>query len=104
MLQVHRLVQQLPNPNTRMLEMLLSHLANIVVKCDKNLMTVANLGVCFGRAVNEMFPKFSQYSEKALGESDNLTYLSHLIIFKDTMIVGHLDIVTLSESRVFQLL
>merc|ERR1719210_887032 len=31
-----------------MLEMLLSHLAKVVVKCDKNLMTVANLGVCFG--------------------------------------------------------
>ena len=45
----HRLVQQLPNPNTRMLEMLLSHLANIVVKCDKNLMTIAYLGVCFGK-------------------------------------------------------
>merc|ERR1719290_340627 len=31
-----------------MLEMLLIHLSNVVVKCDKNLMTVANLGVCFG--------------------------------------------------------
>ena len=31
-----------------MLEMLLSHLAKVVVKCDKNLMTVANLAVCFG--------------------------------------------------------
>ena len=28
--------------------MLLSHLSRVVVKCDKNLMTVANLGVCFG--------------------------------------------------------
>jgi len=45
---VHRLIQQLPGPNARMLEMLLSHLSNVVVKCDKNLMTVANLGVCFG--------------------------------------------------------
>ena len=60
--------------------MLLSHLANIVVKCDKNLMTVANLGVCFGRVVNEMFLKFPQYSE-----NNNLTYLSYLMIFKDTM-------------------
>ena len=51
-----------------MLEMLLSHLANIVVKCDKNLMTVANLGVCFGRAAEDFF-KVSTilYSEKALG-------------------------------------
>merc|ERR1719232_2198881 len=45
---VHRLIQQLPSPHHRMLEMLLSHLAKIVDKCDKNLMTVANLGVCFG--------------------------------------------------------
>ena len=49
MFHVHILVQQLPNPNTRMLEMLLSHLANIEVK---NLMTIAYLGVCFGKAVN----------------------------------------------------
>ena len=46
--QVHCLVQQLPHPHHRMLEMLLSHLAKTAVKCDKNLMTVSNLGVCFG--------------------------------------------------------
>merc|ERR1719460_191004 len=46
--QIHRLVQQLPSPNQRMLEILLSHLANVVDKSDKNLMTVSNLGVCFG--------------------------------------------------------
>jgi len=46
--QIHRLVQQLPSPNQRMLEILLSHLANVVEKSDKNLMTVSNLGVCFG--------------------------------------------------------
>merc|ERR1719474_722216 len=38
----------LPSPNQRMLEILLSHLANVVEKSDKNLMTVSNLGVCFG--------------------------------------------------------
>ena len=58
MLQVHRLVQQLPNPNTRMLEMLLSHLANIEVK---NLMTIAYLGVCFSKAVNEVFILYILY-------------------------------------------
>ena len=41
-------MQQLPSPNQRMLEILLSHLANVVEKSDKNLMTVSNLGVCFG--------------------------------------------------------
>jgi len=46
--QVHRLVQMLPSPNQRMLEVLLSHLSRVVSKADKNLMTVANLGVCFG--------------------------------------------------------
>ena len=49
---MHILVQQLPNPNTRMLEMLLSHFTNIVVK---NLMIIAYLGGCFGKAVNEVF-------------------------------------------------
>ena len=49
---MHRLVQQLPNPNTRMLEMLLSHFTNIVVK---NLMIIAYLGGCFGKALNEVF-------------------------------------------------
>jgi len=48
LVQVHRLVQMLPSPNQRMLEVLLSHLSRVVDKCDKNLMTVANLGVCFG--------------------------------------------------------
>jgi len=46
--QVHRLVQQLPSPNQRMLELLLFHLSRVVQKSDKNLMTVANVGVCFG--------------------------------------------------------
>ena len=31
-----------------MLEMLLFHLSRVVLKSDKNLMTVANVGVCFG--------------------------------------------------------
>lgn len=46
--QIHRLVQQLPSPNQRMLEILLNHLSRVVSKSDKNLMTVSNLGVCFG--------------------------------------------------------
>ena len=58
MFQVHILVQQLPNPNTSILEMLLSHFANIVVK---NLMTIAYLGVCFGKAVNEVFILYILY-------------------------------------------
>ncbi|QQP49480.1 Rho GTPaseactivating protein 10like, partial [Caligus rogercresseyi] len=39
--EVHRLVLQLPEPNKRMLELLCQHL-------EKNMMTVSNLGVCFG--------------------------------------------------------
>jgi len=46
--QIHRLIQQLPSPNQRMLEILLNHLSKVVSKSDKNLMTVSNLGVCFG--------------------------------------------------------
>jgi len=46
--EVHRLVHLLPEVNRQMLEVLLSHLSKIVHKSDKNLMTVSNLGVCFG--------------------------------------------------------
>ncbi|XP_063240093.1 rho GTPase-activating protein Graf isoform X2 [Bacillus rossius redtenbacheri] len=45
---VHTLVHRLPQQNKEVLEMLIKHLRNIVTKSDKNLMTVSNLGVCFG--------------------------------------------------------
>jgi len=48
LLLIHRLVQQLPSPNQRMLEVLLSHLSKVAGKSDTNKMTVSNLGVCFG--------------------------------------------------------
>ncbi|TRY74076.1 hypothetical protein TCAL_06711 [Tigriopus californicus] len=46
--EVQRLVEQLPEPNKRMLELLLDHLEKVALKCNKNMMTVSNLGVCFG--------------------------------------------------------
>lgn len=46
--EVHRLVHKLPVANCEMLELLLNHLSDIAEKSDKNLMTVSNLGVCFG--------------------------------------------------------
>jgi len=45
---VHRLVQGLPSPNQRMLELLLSHLTRVADKAHTNLMSVSNIGVCFG--------------------------------------------------------
>ncbi|XP_069130249.1 rho GTPase-activating protein 26-like isoform X4 [Argopecten irradians] len=45
---VHTLVHKLPQANFEMLELLVRHLKNISEHSDKNLMTVANLGVCFG--------------------------------------------------------
>ena len=45
---VHKLVEQIPEPNKRMLELLLEHLEKVAEKCEKNMMTVSNLGVCFG--------------------------------------------------------
>lgn len=48
MLEVARLVDQLPEPHKRMLEVLCSHLERVASKSNKNMMTVANLGVCFG--------------------------------------------------------
>lgn len=46
--EVNRLVSQLPEPNKRMLEVILEHLENVSLKDSKNMMTVSNLGVCFG--------------------------------------------------------
>ncbi|XP_071452500.1 rho GTPase-activating protein 26 [Hetaerina americana] len=46
--QVHRLVHQLPKQNFSLLDTLVKHLRNVVSKSDKNLMTVSNIGVCFG--------------------------------------------------------
>ena len=46
--EVNRLVSQLPEPNKRMLEVILEHLDNVSLKEGKNMMTVSNLGVCFG--------------------------------------------------------
>jgi len=45
---VHRLTSQLPEPSKRMLELLLRHLERVAAKSDKNMMSVSNLGVCFG--------------------------------------------------------
>eukprot|EP00095_Tigriopus_kingsejongensis_P011468 maker-scaffold582_size130280-snap-gene-0.26 protein:Tk11468 transcript:maker-scaffold582_size130280-snap-gene-0.26-mRNA-1 annotation:"hypothetical protein DAPPUDRAFT_321304" len=46
--EVQRLVEQLPEPNKRMLELLLDHLEKVGNKSPINMMTVSNLGVCFG--------------------------------------------------------
>lgn len=45
---VHTLLYRLPKINLEVLKILMRHLTNVVAKCDKNLMTVSNLGVCFG--------------------------------------------------------
>ncbi len=46
--EVKRLVESLPEPNKRMLEVLCSHLDNVAAKSYKNMMNIPNLGVCFG--------------------------------------------------------
>ncbi|XP_078324308.1 rho GTPase-activating protein 26-like isoform X2 [Crassostrea virginica] len=45
---IHTLVHKLPEANFEMLELLIGHLRKVAEQSDKNLMTVANLGVCFG--------------------------------------------------------
>ncbi|KAJ8982990.1 hypothetical protein NQ317_001431 [Molorchus minor] len=45
---VHTLLYRLPKTNFEVLKILIKHLTNVVAKSDKNLMTVSNLGVCFG--------------------------------------------------------
>ncbi|CAG0892826.1 unnamed protein product [Darwinula stevensoni] len=45
---VHVLVHKLPKPHFDMLKILIEHLVRVGEKSEKNLMTVSNLGVCFG--------------------------------------------------------
>ncbi|CAC5371122.1 ARHGAP26 [Mytilus coruscus] len=45
---IHTLVHKLPEKNFEMLEIIIKHLKTVSEFQDKNLMTVANLGVCFG--------------------------------------------------------
>ncbi|XP_056010534.1 rho GTPase-activating protein 26-like isoform X2 [Ostrea edulis] len=45
---IHTLVHKLPEANFEMLDLLVDHLRKVADLSDKNLMTVANLGVCFG--------------------------------------------------------
>ncbi|KAH9492048.1 Rho GTPase-activating protein 26, partial [Bulinus truncatus] len=47
-LDVHKYVHLLPEPNFKMLELLIGHLKRVSDQCEVNKMTVANLGVCFG--------------------------------------------------------
>ena len=46
--EICRLAASLPEPHKKMLELLGSHLEKVAEKADKNMMTVGNLGVCFG--------------------------------------------------------
>ncbi|XP_065205756.1 rho GTPase-activating protein 26 isoform X2 [Planococcus citri] len=46
--EVHFLLHKVPQQNFNMLDILIKHLTNVVAHSDKNLMTVSNLGVCFG--------------------------------------------------------
>ena len=46
--EVKRLTEQLPEPNKRMLEHLSCHLEKVAMNAKRNMMTVSNLGVCFG--------------------------------------------------------
>ena len=48
MSEVQNLVDQLLEPNKRMLELLLRHLEKVSKNAKVNMMTVSNLGVCFG--------------------------------------------------------
>lgn len=46
--EVHFLLYKIPPTNFSMLDILFKHLTNVVAHSDKNLMTVSNIGVCFG--------------------------------------------------------
>ncbi|ESO83842.1 hypothetical protein LOTGIDRAFT_179683 [Lottia gigantea] len=47
-LDIHKLVHKLPDAQFEMLEILIEHLVKVSNENEKNKMTVANLGVCFG--------------------------------------------------------
>ncbi|XP_034952396.1 rho GTPase-activating protein 26 isoform X2 [Chelonus insularis] len=47
-LDIHTLVYRLPKANFNILMLLIKHLRNVANKCEKNLMTIGNLAVCFG--------------------------------------------------------
>ncbi|KAK7602050.1 hypothetical protein V9T40_009491 [Parthenolecanium corni] len=46
--EVHFLLHKIPQQNFNMLDILVKHLTNVASHCDKNLMTISNIGVCFG--------------------------------------------------------
>ena len=46
--EVQSLVDALPEPNNRMLELLLRHLEKVSTNAKQNMMNISNLGVCFG--------------------------------------------------------
>ncbi|XP_041456541.1 rho GTPase-activating protein 26-like isoform X15 [Lytechinus variegatus] len=45
---IHAIIHTLPEPNFEMLDLVIGHLNRVASNSEKNLMTVANLGVCFG--------------------------------------------------------
>ncbi|XP_055355000.1 rho GTPase-activating protein 26-like [Paramacrobiotus metropolitanus] len=46
--EIHSLARSLPEKNYTMLELIVRHLAKVADNCSRNLMTISNLGVCFG--------------------------------------------------------
>uniref|UniRef100_A0A6I8RFA4 Rho GTPase-activating protein 26 n=1 Tax=Xenopus tropicalis TaxID=8364 RepID=A0A6I8RFA4_XENTR len=46
--EIHCLIHRLPEKNRQMLNLLMTHLANVAAHHKQNLMTVANLGIVFG--------------------------------------------------------
>ena len=46
--EIHLIVQKLPVASREILKVLIRHLSKVSAKCDKNLMTASNIGVCFG--------------------------------------------------------
>ncbi|XP_050304226.1 rho GTPase-activating protein 26 isoform X2 [Anthonomus grandis grandis] len=46
--EVHKLLYKISRTNFEVLKILIKHLTNVAEKSEKNLMTISNLGVCFG--------------------------------------------------------
>lgn len=69
---VHELVHNLPKINFQMLSILIEHLHKIASKSDKNLMSICNLGVCFG-------PTLLRSEEESVAAIMNLKFCNVVI-------------------------
>ncbi|XP_037087857.1 rho GTPase-activating protein 26-like, partial [Pollicipes pollicipes] len=78
--EIHKLVRKLPKVNYRMLKILMQHAQNVSRKSDKNLMSVSNLGVCFG-------PTLLRPEEETMAAIIDIKFCNAVV----EILIGHFD-------------